>query len=122
MDKESLIEYCLTKLGTEHDYQPLWGAERVKVSGKIFAIFSELDGRPCMALKCPPELAEQMRTKYKEVIPGYHLNKALWNTLFLDGALEQAFLHQMIDVSYHEVLSKLPKRTQQILAKNTSLD
>lgn len=119
MNKEQLIEYCLNKLGTEHDYQPQWEADRVKVSGKIFALLGDHGGRPQISLKCPPELAERLREQYKDVIPGYHLNKALWNTLFLDGSLTEPFVHEMIDISYHEVLLKLPKRIQKILAGNT---
>lgn len=116
MDREKLIEYCLNKLGSIHDYEIAWGADRIKVSGKMFALLSYFDNRPIITLKCPPALAEQLRDANKEVIPGYYMNKAHWNTLFLDGLLDSAFVHEMIDISYQEVLKTLPKKIQLMLS------
>lgn len=112
MTHEKLIGYCLTKLGAIHDYEAVWEADRIKVYGKMFALLGCLYNRPIITLKCPPVLAERLRDANKEVIPGYHMNKAHWNTLFLDGLLEQGFVHEMIDISYQEVLKTLPKKVQ----------
>ncbi|AWH88460.1 MmcQ/YjbR family DNA-binding protein [Limnobaculum parvum] len=120
MDKQDCIKYCLTQVGSVHDYQPLWEADRVKVGGKIFAILSDLNGRPCISLKCSPALAERLRDEYQDIIPGYHLNKALWNTLFLDGTLEGTLIKNMIDISYQEVRALLPAYVKKSLAAGES--
>lgn len=113
---ETLIEYGLTKLGSVHDYEAAWEADRLKVAGKMFALLGDIGGRPIITLKCPPALAEQLRDANPEVIPGYYMNKAHWNTLFLDGLLDKAFVHEMIDISYQEVLKTLPKKVQLTLS------
>ncbi|QBH97868.1 MmcQ/YjbR family DNA-binding protein [Limnobaculum zhutongyuii] len=115
MDLQGCIEYCLTKTGSVHDYQPLWEADRVKVAGKIFAILGELNGRPSITLKCPPALAERLRDEHQDIIPGYHLNKALWNTLFLNGKLDETLIKNMIDISYQEVRNLLPAYVRKAL-------
>ncbi|MBK5145126.1 MmcQ/YjbR family DNA-binding protein [Budviciaceae bacterium BWR-B9] len=122
MNLQDCIEYCLTKTGSVHDYQPLWDADRVKVGGKIFAIVGDLNGRSSITLKCPPALAERLRDEHQNIIPGYHMNKALWNTLFLNGKLEDALIRNMIDISYQEVRALLPAYVKKALAAGESLE
>jgi len=83
-----------------------------KVAGKIFAI-SSLESTPLeVSLKCEPEIAVQLRTTHQAVRPGYHLDKRHWNTVTLDGSLEDAFVVDLIEDSYDLVVAGLPKRVQ----------
>ena len=51
-----------------------------KVAGKMFALMS-IDEIPATAnLKCDPDLALDLRDRYEQVRPGYHMNKKHWNT------------------------------------------
>ncbi len=87
MDADALRDLCLGFTGAveERPFGP--ETSTFKVSGKIFAI-SALDRQPLdVSLKCEPELSEQLRATYPEIIPGYHLDKRHWNTLKLDGSL-----------------------------------
>ena len=43
------------------------------------------------------------------VRPGYHQNKRHWNTVELDGTVEDGELGGMIDHSYELVVSRLPR-------------
>ncbi len=63
-------------------------------------------------VKCDPEQAIDLRERHPEVKPGYHMNKKLWNTVYMDGALSDKQLLEMIDHSYNLVFSGLPKKTQ----------
>ena len=82
-----------------------------KVEGKMFALVS-LTGEPgTVNLKCHPEWALELRARHEAVRPGYHQNKRHWNTVELDGTIEDAELRDMIDHSYELVVSCLP-RTQ----------
>ncbi len=54
MNRAQLIEYCLTKPGAIHDYQADWGADRVCISGKMFALLGDLEGRLILSLKSDP--------------------------------------------------------------------
>lgn len=83
-----------------------------KVAGKIFAL-SALKSRPLtVSLKCEPEIAEQLRAAHPAVRPGYHLNKRHWNTVEIDGSLEDRSILDMIEDSYDLVVDGLPKRVQ----------
>lgn len=62
--------------------------------------------------KCDPELAAELRERHPEVQPGYHMNKKMWNTVYLNGALSHKMLIEMIDHSYDLVFKGLPKGMQ----------
>jgi predicted DNA-binding protein (MmcQ/YjbR family) len=88
----------------------------LKVGGKIFAILSPESSPEAISLKCDPELAIALRLQYAAVIPGYHLNKRLWNTVQLDGTVPDDEVLQMVTHSYDQVVAGLPKSLRQALA------
>lgn len=80
-----------------------------KVGGKIFALVRE-DADPIhINLKCPPDEAEALRAQYDAVQPGYHMNKRHWNTVTLDGTIDDATVRGMIDLSYDLIVQSLPR-------------
>src|SRR5262249_22755954 len=79
-----------------------------KVSGKMFAL-AALDEVPTTVnLKCDPDLALDLRDRYEQVTPGYHMNKKHWNTVEIESNIPNAELRRMIDHSY-ELVMRLPK-------------
>ena len=60
-------------------------------------------------LKCDPDWAIELRAQYPAVEPGYHTNKRHWNSVTLDGTVDQTDLHDMIRHSYELVVASLPK-------------
>jgi len=130
MDFERAKAYLLSKPQTELDFP--FGKEVYvfKVKGKMFATLSigkvrggvkESDeAKPAseqpswwMNLKCDPDEAAILRDIFPSVIPGYHMNKALWNTVILDGSIPQGEIERMIDNSFLLVLAKMTKKDQQ---------
>ena len=86
-----------------------------RVGGKIFALLA-LDERPArLNLKCDPEEAADLRERYACVLPGYHMNKAHWNTVVLDGSVAPAEVGGWIEASYRLVRASLAKRVQAAL-------
>jgi len=65
-----------------------------------------------MNLKCDPEEAVMLRDIFPSVIPGYHMNKRLWNTIILDGSIPQGEIERMMDNSFKLVVSKMTKKEQ----------
>ena len=108
MDAVEFREYCLRKPSTAEG-TPFGETVLVfKVLGKMFALMS-LDEVPAIAnLKCDPDLALQLRDRYEEVRPGYHMNKKHWNTVEIEG-VPDAELRKMIDHSYDLVFQSLPR-------------
>ena len=116
MDIESLRNYCINKKGVTEGLP--FGPDVLvfKVMGKIFALAS-LDAIPLSVnLKCDPEKAISLReANENNILPGYHMNKQHWNTVILDGHLKPDFVFQLVDDSYHLVISGLTKKQQQEL-------
>jgi predicted DNA-binding protein (MmcQ/YjbR family) len=112
MDLPDFREYCLTKAGATEG-TPFGETVLVfKVAGKMFALMS-LDEVPATAnLKCDPDLALELRDRYEQVRPGYHMNKKHWNTVEIESGIPEAELRKMIDHSYELVVSSLPRASR----------
>jgi predicted DNA-binding protein (MmcQ/YjbR family) len=91
------------------DYPFGEGVAVFKVGGRMFALVS-LEGDPgYVNLKCDPALALDLRARYPAVRPGYHQDKRHWNTVDLDGSIDDEELREMIDHSYALVVAGLPR-------------
>ena len=109
MDLAEFREYCLTKPSVTEGTP--FGPDVLvfKVSGKMFAL-AALDELPTTVnLKCDPDLALDLRDRYEQVRPGYHMNKKHWNTVEIEHGIPDAELRKMIDHSYELVIKRLPK-------------
>ncbi|MEI6823200.1 MAG: MmcQ/YjbR family DNA-binding protein [Bacteroidota bacterium] len=112
MNIEELREYCLAKKGVTESF-PFDEATLVfKVSGKMFALTDLVDAFS-VNLKCDPEKAIELREQYPCVIPGYHMNKQHWNTVVIDGSVNDKLLKEWIDQSYDLIVKSLTKKQQQ---------
>ena len=117
MNVEQLREYCISKEGVTEGFPFDEHTLVFKVMDKMFALVA-LERAPSQVnLKCDPERALALREEYDGIIiPGYHMSKKHWNTLYLDQ-LPPLFLKELIDHSYDLVVSKLPKRIQAQLGR-----
>jgi predicted DNA-binding protein (MmcQ/YjbR family) len=99
MDLELFREYCLSKLGAAEDMPFGEDVLVFRVGGKMFAL-APLNEVPATAnLKCDPDLALELRDRYEQVRPGYHMNKKHWNTVEIDSGIPDAEVRKMIDHS-----------------------
>ena len=109
MHMEAFRDYCLKKSGATEETP--FGEDTLvfKVAGKMFAL-AGLDEVPARAnLKCDPDRALELRDRYEEVQPGYHMSKKHWNTVELEGGIPEVELRKMIDQSYELVVRGLSK-------------
>ena len=109
MDIESFREYCLSKPGVTEEFPFDEETLVFKVMGKMFAL-SGLNEDFRISLKCYPDKALELREHYPSVIPAYHMNKMHWNTVIIDGTVNDSELFSWIDLSYQLVSSKLPAK------------
>jgi predicted DNA-binding protein (MmcQ/YjbR family) len=109
MNLKALLTHCLAKPGAteSHPFGP--GALVIKVGGKMFAIIAEDDEPLTVSLKCEPEIAIVLRESYESVKPGYHLNKRHWNTVTMDGTVQDKQVLEWVDDSYDLVVDALPR-------------
>src|SRR6266446_5610727 len=109
MDIEEFREYCLSKPAATEDTP--FGPDNIvfKVGGKMFALAALDEVPPAVNLKCDPDLALELRDRYEQVRPGYHMNKKPSNTVEIDSGIPEAEWRKMIDHSYELVVKNLPK-------------
>lgn len=118
MTRRELIDYCLTYSAAYEDYPfddlaagNRWTAMRHRSNKKTFAFVNEHDNRLCVNLKCDPMEADFLRQAFEDVIPGFHMNKTHWNTVYLNGDVPEEMLGHMIESSFE--LTK-PKRRKEV--------
>ena len=113
MNIEEIRDYCMAKAGVT-DGLPFGDDTLVfKLENKIFALVSMDSIELSINLKCDPELAIDLRSRYSGVLPGYHMNKKHWNTIIINEINNNKLVKQWIDHSYDLILKSLPKITQQ---------
>ena len=118
MTRQEIIDYCMTFVNSYEDYPfadikdiGIWTVMRHGANKRTFAQIYERHGKLCVNLKCDPYEAEFLRQTYKDVMPGYHMNKEHWNTVIIGGDVPDIELKLMIERSYELIK---PKRGLQI--------
>lgn len=111
-------DYCLKKKGVYEDF-PFDDETLVfKVGSKMFALTNINDQKLKVNLKCDPLMAEDFRREYEAIKPGYHMNKVHWNTVEIDGTIDDETIKMLIDISYDLVFKGLKKKEkEEILLK-----
>ena len=120
MTRQEIVDYMLSKPFSKETYPFDEVTTVFKVGGKMFALISENESdRLSVNLKNTPDENILMRQIYEEVIPGYHMNKTHWNTVYCDRELPQNTIFKMIDDSYDIVFKKLTKKVKVDLGNTT---
>lgn len=111
MNIEDLREFCLLKKGVTEEFPFDETTLVFKVAGKMF-LLTDLEGPLSINVKCDPEYAIELRERYPSVKPGYHMSKKHWNTVQIDGMIEDRLVYQWIDDSYRLVIKSLSQKDQ----------
>ena len=107
--------YLLNKPEAREDF-PFGSSIYVyKIKNRMFALIRYVKNTAKINLKCDPQEAMVLRDIFEAVEPGYHMNKAHWNTVTLDGSIPQREIERMIDRSYELVVKNLTKFEQKHL-------
>jgi len=83
-----------------------------KVGGKMFALATPDELPHSVNLKCDPDRAAELRDRYEDIQPGYHMNKRHWNTVALGGRVPAKLVRELIDHSYELVFSSLTRKVR----------
>ena len=116
MNIEEFRDYCIIKKGVTEETP--FGPDVLvfKVMGKMFALCG-IDNFEYINLKCDPDKAIELREQYHAVQPGYHMNKKLWNSVYVNDDLPDENIYPMIDDSYDLIVASLTKKLQAELAE-----
>lgn len=109
MNIEEFRNYCLSKKGVEETMP--FGPDTLvfKVMGKMFSATGLDEEEFRVNLKCDPERAINLRANHPDIIPGWHMNKKHWNTVYFEKELRYDLILELIDHSYDLVVASLKK-------------
>lgn len=113
-ERKDVIAYCLTYENVYEDYpfhDPNWCVMRHGENRKVFAWIFNKDGQVWVNVKCDPVWRDFWRSAFASVKPAYHLNKAYWNSVILDGTIPDEDIWRMIGESYD--LTRKKRRKEQ---------
>ena len=116
MDIQQLYEFCQSKKGVTEHFPFDEDVLVFKVGGKMFLLTSLKEfeaGNPFLNLKCDPDKAIELREQYEAVLPGYHMSKVHWNSVYLKGDVSNKMVIELINDSYDLVFKSLTKKVQQ---------
>ena len=116
MTRDDVLAACLDLPAAEETYPFGEEVAVMKVGGKMFALVPLSAEPETINLKCDPARALELREVYPGIRPGYHQNKRHWNTVDLDGSVEDDVVRDLIADSYDLVVAALPRATREGLA------
>lgn len=122
--REVLLEYVEKEYETKPDYP--WkkyqgnAVLRHEDNNKWYGLIMNVERRKLgisgdgvidvLNVKCDDQMFHDMIIQQKGYIPGYHMNKQSWITIFLDGTIPFEEICGMIDASYEATASKKKKQ------------
>jgi predicted DNA-binding protein (MmcQ/YjbR family) len=116
MNIEEYRDYCLAKKGVTEGFPFDETTLVFKVMGKMFAL-TGVNSFEYVNLKCDPEKAIELREENSGITPGYHMSKKHWNSVAMDGSVDDDLIVELIDHSYDLVVKSLTKALKQELAE-----
>ncbi len=117
IDIDSLRNHCLGKAGVTEDMPFGEDVLAFRLGGKIFALTNLNQSEFSVNLKAPPEQIIAWREQFPvSVLPGYHMNKKHWNTVFPNRGLPAGDFYKMVNTSYQAVYNGLTGKAKRDLA------
>jgi len=115
MNVEWVRAFCLTLPHTTE--QVLWGDDLVfKIGGKMYAVAVMVPHKVAMSFKCTPDIFAEL-VERPGIIPAPYSARSHWVALEREDALPRAEIRRLVSRSYELVVAKLPKKTQEALAR-----
>ncbi len=115
MDIEQVRQFCLSLKAVTEDMPFGEGTLVFRVMNKIFLLMSVDLEEARFNAKCDPELAIELREQYSDIIPGYHMSKVHWNTIYCQRGLSNQIIKAQIENSYKIIVQSLKKGEKEIL-------
>ena len=110
MNIEDARMYCLSKINATEDFPFDETTLAFRVENKIFAIV-DLDNVSWFCVKCDADYAIELRDKFPQIVPAWHMNKKYWNQLDI-ALLNDELFYSLVDHSYFEVIKKFSKKVR----------
>jgi predicted DNA-binding protein (MmcQ/YjbR family) len=113
MEIEWVRRHCLSLPHSTETVQ--WGNDLVfKIAGKMYAVVPLEPAANWLSFKCSPESFAEL-TERAGIVPAPYLARAQWVALTESADLPRAEVKALLRSAYETVLSKLPKKTRDML-------
>lgn len=121
MNIEDFRAYCLSFKGV-HEKMPFEKA--TSEYDRNLLVFCVVDKWFCFVnidvfdfcnIKCDPEHIEDLQERYEGVIPGYHMNKKHWISVYFDKDVPEKRIKELVKQSYERVAASLSKKEKESL-------
>ena len=126
MNREQFIQYISDEYGVDEEYlfakHPLFCVFRHSNNRKWFAVVMDVpknklglegaDALDVVNLKCDPILIGSLR-KGPGIFPAYHMSKANWVSVALDGSVPDEQIKMLLDMSYDATAPKIKRKAKQ---------
>ena len=104
MNKEEIIEYCLTLKNTYKDCPFSDDFESVTMkhceNKKWFALLMNVNERLYLNIKTDPNYSDILRNTYDYIITAYNMNKENLNTIIIVEKVDKTLVKELIEQSY----------------------
>ena len=123
MNIEDFRNYCLSFKGAE-DKMPFEKSKSEKdksimtlsVMDKWFC-FVNIDDFDFCDLKCDPDESKMLQEEYEGIVPGYHMNKKHWISVYFNKDVPKEKIELLVKKSYNTIVAGLTKKQQEELNK-----
>ncbi|WP_352109314.1 MmcQ/YjbR family DNA-binding protein [Glaciecola sp. XM2] len=119
--REQVLAYLAAKPGAQESFPFDTTTSVLKVGNKMFALLGYHNDSVMLNLKCPPDEVSWLCDTYSYITPGYHMNKKHWISIYFEWPDsppdEYSLVHDLIDKSYHLIVSKLARATKEQVLK-----
>ena len=128
LKREQFIQYISDEYGVDEEYlfakHPLFCVFRHSNNPKWFAVVMDVpknklglegaDALDVVNLKCDPILIGSLR-KEPGIFPAYHMSKANWVSVALDGSVPDEQIKLLLDMSYDATAPKIKKNQTKLI-------
>ncbi|MBD5182050.1 MAG: MmcQ/YjbR family DNA-binding protein [Bacteroidales bacterium] len=87
----------------------------MEIGGKMFCLMTLAGEWDFYNLKVDPAYGEELRARYCDIMPGYHMNKKHWISVRFSGDVSDRLQRDLIHHSYMQVINTFPKKRRQEL-------
>ena len=91
-----------------HTSNRKWFALLMTISKRKLGLSSD-DKIDIVNIKCPQEIIDSMWQE-NGIFPAYHMNRAHWLSLALDGSVDNHTIEWLVDLSYDLTKPKMPRK------------
>ena len=120
MKYEWIDEYLLDKKRVQKDYKLEWEAYRFMVENKMFVMLAQdKQKKDIITVKVEPLYGEVLRKEYKDIVPGYYMNKQHWVSINREGQVPDSVVKEILDKSYLTLLASFSKKIQKEILEET---